>query len=305
MKVRAVHALPLLICLALAFSLVLAAQDVPSQPNSTVRLWITVLQKSQPITDLKKEELLLWIGNQKQSISNLTFSPPESLRIGLLIDFSGSRQATWPGLEVKLATAFLHRIVQPGDQLFVAKFSEPFDLEVAPTDDLAAVDLGMERVAALRPYGGSAIYDALYSACSLKDAGARTTRALVTITDGQDNSSTQHLQTVIQIAQRTGNQLYFVTPVCDPKENFIRSRSPIARGALKRLHKAAQETGGRVFEVSRYSEMERDFNFIATILRAQYALDFPISVAETGKKRPSIKIKCTRPGVEIVAQESY
>jgi VWFA-related protein len=266
----------------------------------TIRLWITATERGHPATDLKAEDLQLQVGKQEQSIRVLTFNPPEPLRVGLLVDSSGSRRVQWPGPEISLASSFFKRVIQPGDQAFIVDFNVNPLIDADLTTNLSVLDHGLERLAAVRPSGGTAFYDAIEAACVQREAGGTTHRALVVITDGMDNSSRHRLDQAMAAVRRTGSQVYIIDPF-----HPVSPLSDSAREALEQLRYIARASGARFFWTSNKREMESAFDSIAEILGAQYALEFLRTGASSGKKGNRIKIKCSRPGVEVVAPEEF
>jgi VWFA-related protein len=286
--------LVMVLCLILLAALASLA-EVSSQAGNAVEsspqtIWITATQKGHAVTDLKKEDLQLWLGKQEQPISALTFNPSRPLRLGLLIDMSGSRRAQWPGPEISLAGGFFRTVMQPGDQAFILYFNDALFVDADITSDPNDLDRGLAHLASLKPQGGTALYDAIAVACGKRESSGPAHRALVVITDGEDNSSMQTRDEATTIARKTGTQLYTVGIFVRPSRG-----EPI-------LRQMVLSTGGAYFRTVNKPEMEAAFNSIAEILCAEYSLEFQPT---TGKKRDRVKIKCTRPGIQIVSPEDY
>ncbi len=266
-----------------------AGPDCPEE-TATQTIWITAIETGHAVTDLKKEDLQFSIGKNEQAISALTFNPPRPLRLGFIVDMSGSRRAQWPGPEISLAGGFFRAVMQSGDQAFILYFNEAVFVDADVTSNLGDLDRGLAHLASLTPRGGTAIYDAIVVACEKREASGPAHRALVVVTDGEDNSSMHTRDEAISIVRKADTQLNTVGI-------FVRP----SRGESI-LRQMAQETGGFYFGTANKSEMESALNSIAEALRAQYSLEFQPTA---GKKRDRIKIKCTRPGVKIVAREDY
>jgi Ca-activated chloride channel family protein len=300
-----IYLLALMFLAALQCSVGLYGQTRAPMAAGAARLWITATTKGHPVTDLKKEDLQLWIGKQEQSISVLTFNPPEPSEVGLLIDTSGSRRTQWPGPEASLASGFFRRVLRPGDKAFVIHFNNKVVIDAHLTDDLSVLDQGLKYLAAVPPYGGSAIYDVIVAASDHVAADKPTHRVLVVITDGGNNESWypldqswNPLDQAMAVGGRTGTQLYFIaTPQSSEGANIQMHRN------MRELRSIAAASGGRFFEASNKFEMESGFNSIAEALRVQYALEFQSTGVSPNKKGNRIKIKCSRPGVEILAPE--
>jgi len=249
----------------------LAAQEQGTAPaaSETARLWITALDKEGPVTDLKKEEIHLSIGKQEQTISTLTFNPPVSLSLGLVIDMSGSRREGWPPPEVGLAPAFLAQVLRPGDSGFVVSFNRVGYIDAQPTDDQSALARALRKIAGRRPESGTALYDTVEAACRLPNS-PNAHRSLVVLTDGDDNSSMHTREQALDVARRTGTNLYFIG---HGAETGQLGRPGSNRGP-RVMKEMANATGGVYFAASRQRDAELAFDSLAHILRAHYALDF-------------------------------
>jgi VWFA-related protein len=297
---RSIYELTLVVLAALACSAQMRGQIGGPPPTGTLRWWITATKKGQPVTDLSKEELHLWIGKQEQAISRLTFDPPGLLRVGLLIDISGSQADQWPSPAISLAPGFFKRVMRPGDQAFVMHFNERYYVDAQPTNDLRVLEEGLKRLAAVRSGGRTAIYDAIVAACSPAEGGEPARQALVVLTDGEDDASRNALDEAMAVVERTGTQLYFIGTGLEPP--YIGTTT---QGAMRMLRAMADATGGEFFPASKWHPMEPAFNSIAVRIRELYALEFqPVGVS-LGKKGNRIQIRCSRPGVKVLAPEKY
>ncbi len=272
-----------------------------SSPAGTRTLWITATEKGHPVPDLKKEDLQLWIGKQEQPISDLTFNLRVPLRVGLLVDMSGSQRARGPGLGVSLAAGFFKELLHPGDQAFILDFStDVVHVDADLTDDSGVLEAGLAHLAATKPNGGTALYDSIAVVCERREASGPPHRVLIVITDGGDNSSRRTPDEALDLVRGTGTVLYVIATV--PKRNGQFRLGGVIEHEQDVLRRMARATGGTAFRASDETEMEPDFDSIAELLRAQYALEFQPAA---GKKRERVKIKCTRPSVKILAPEDY
>jgi VWFA-related protein len=265
-----------------------------------VRYWITATKNGQPVRDLSKEEIQLRIGKQEQAISRLTFDPPGPLWVGLLIDISGSQRAQWPSPAISLAAGFFKRVMRPGDQAFVMHFNDEYYTDAEPTDNFSVLGEALERLAAVHPYRGTALYDTIVAACYPGEAGGPPRRALVVVTDGEDNASRNALDEAMAVVERTGTQLYFIGTGLETPYN-----RPTTQRAMRVLRSMADATGGEFLPISNKRQVEAAFNSIAGLLRAQYALEFQPVGGSPGKKGNRIRITCSRPGVKVLAPEKY
>src|SRR5581483_1477209 len=138
-----------------------------------------------------------------QSIVDFRSETDLPLRLGLLVDSSGSVTSRF-GFEQQAATQFLTQILRPRfDQAFLIGFNTKSQLIQDYTDNVGLLSKGIER---LQAGGGTALYDAIFHACHNKLLGLSHDRpvrkALIVLSDGEDNQSYVSLQQAIDMAQR-------------------------------------------------------------------------------------------------------
>jgi Ca-activated chloride channel family protein len=258
---------------------------------------VIATKKGQPVTDLRKEELQLVIGKQSHSISALTFGPSQPMRVGLLIDASGSQKTTWNSI-ISLASGFLRHAINPGGEAFIAIFGDRTYMDARPTTNFSLLEEGLGRLVTVTPHGGTALYDALLTACSLGEAGGPYRRVLVVVTDGQDNASRYTLAETMAVIEKTRTQLFFMGTFPDHPSGSVH------RGFVV-LRSMADATGGEVIPTSNVHQLEPAFDTIAALLHAEYTLEFQPDGVSAGKDANRIKITCSRRGVKIAAPETY
>jgi VWFA-related protein len=141
---------------------------------------------------------------------------------------------------------------------------------------------------------GTAFYDAIWVACGEKLATEAGRKALVIITDADDQGSKVSLQEAIEAAERT-NAVVHILLVHDPGYGW---RPDVA-------HKIADQTGGRVIEVSSEKHLQEAFDQIAEELRDQYTLGYyPTNGARDGTFR-KIKVETTEHEMKVLARRGY
>jgi VWFA-related protein len=144
--------------------------------------------------------------------------------------------------------------------------------------------------------GGTNLYDAVYLACHDELANEAGRKAIVLITDAEDNGSKISLQDAAEAAQRADTVLHFLL-VTDP-----RMTEGYGPGVASRL---AQDTGGRVVNVRSEKALDKAFDIISEELREQYVLGYyPSNVNRDGTFR-KIKVEVSRPDVKILARRGY
>ena len=146
------------------------------------------------------------------------------------------------------------------------------------TNNLDALETGINR---LRPGGGTALFDAVYTACRdklLSERGQEPVRkAMVLISDGDDNQSRVRPDEAIKMCQRAETIIYAIST------NWTPSRGK----GDQVLEQMSTATGGRVFFPPSVEEMANSFHEIQAELRSQYSLIYtPADFKANGAFRP-------------------
>jgi Ca-activated chloride channel homolog len=217
------------------------------------------------IKDLDLNDFAL-LDDQKAPERVYSFSRETNLplRVGILIDTSTSIRTRFK-FEQQAAVEFLQQTVKPqSDKAFVMGFDVTPDYKQDWTNNLDQLTSG---IGALRPGGGTALYDAVYSACrdKLLDAarGQEPVRkAMILVSDGDDNQSHAYLDDAIKECQRAEAIVYTISTNTSPS----RGRGDDV------LEKIAEATGGRAFFPRSLEDMPTSFQAIQDELRSQYAL---------------------------------
>jgi Ca-activated chloride channel family protein len=188
------------------------------------------------------------------------------LRVGIVIDASTSIRSRFK-FEQQSATEFLLDILQARtDRAFVMGFDVTPTVTQDWTNNIDGLETGVNR---LRPGGGTALFDAVYTACRDKmldiSRGQEPFRkAIVLISDGDDNQSRVRPDEVIKECERAETIIYAIST------NWTPSRGK----GDQVLTQMAESTGGRVFFPPSVEEMSASFKDIEEELRSQYALDY-------------------------------
>ncbi|MBZ5549494.1 MAG: VWA domain-containing protein [Acidobacteriia bacterium] len=216
-----------------------------------------------------------------QSILNFRRETDLPIQMGLLVDVSGSVQGRF-AFEKEAATGFLQHIIRPGyDKAFVVGFNKQSKLTQDFTDNVPALSAGVQR---LNGGGGTALYDAIYKACKeklLSEASDHPIRkAIVILSDGEDNQSEHSRAQAIEIAQRAEVLIYAIS---------TDDSGLILRGD-KVLEDLASATGGRAFFPFKMKDITHSFAAIEDELRSQYAVSYKPSDFDADGRYRSIEI---------------
>lgn len=232
-----------------------------------VNLVMTVTDKrGKFIRDLKKDNFVVF-DNKRQVPEIRSFSSQTNLplRVGLVIDVSNSIRDRFK-FEQEAAIEFLNQIIRPKeDQAFVLGFDSTPEVTQEWTSSTEKLSSGIRM---LRPGGGTAFYDAIYYAC--RDKLARRTdpgsvrKAIIVLSDGDDNQSRVTLAEAIEMAQRAEVIVYTISTNLAPNSD---------RGD-KVLQQLSEATGGRTFHPFKIEDVANAFQDIQDELRSQYLLAY-------------------------------
>ena len=217
------------------------------------------------------------------------------LQVGLLIDASNSIRDRFK-FEQESAVEFLNDIIRPKfDRAFVIGFDVVPELTQDFTDNTEALAKG---VRSLHPGNATAMYDALYYACRDKLLKSPQTnsvrRAIILVSDGDDNASHVTREEAIEMALRANVIVYTIST------NF-----PSGGDGDKVLRRIAEATGGRAFEPFQLQQVANAFAEIQDDLRSQYALSYnPPNFVHDGRYR-TIEISALHKGLKVRSRNGY
>ncbi len=287
------------------------AQD-PQQPIRVqvelVNLFATVRDKQKRIVpNLTKDDFRIFEDGQEQKIAFFSHETSLPITLGLLIDTSGSEQRMLPA-EQEAASRFLSRVLRKSDLAMVISFDLDVDLLSDFTSDRSQLERAVRRARINAPSTpmtvqgplpqrgskGTNFYDAVYLACREKLSNEAGRKALVILTDAEDNGSKVRLEQAIEAAQRSDTVVHILL-VYDPAYG---GNEGVAR-------KLTDETGGRTIVVRNEKKLEEAFDQISEELRSQYTLGYyPANTARDGHFR-KIKVETTRGDSHVLARKGY
>jgi Ca-activated chloride channel family protein len=231
-----------------------------------------------------------------QSIVNFRRETDLPLKVGLLIDVSGSVHTRFD-FEQDAAISFMQHVVRPGfDKAFVMGFNATQDLRQDFTDNVQLLSRGVHS---LHDSGGTALYDAIYHACQDKLAKEQSDRpqrrALIILSDGDDNQSDYTLAQAVEMAQRSEVIIYAIST----------DDSGLVLRGDKNLEKLAAATGGRAFFPFKMKDIKNSFAAIEDELRSQYVVSYhPADFDPDGRYR-SIEISALKKDLQVRARKGY
>jgi VWFA-related protein len=285
----------------LSIALLLASGNLASSQNSsqdqsveTLKVRVNVVQlffnvkdkKGALIPDQKKEDFEISEDGKPQTIKYFTAESNLPLTLGIMIDSSGS-QTRVLDMEKEVGGAFLNSILRDKDEAFVISFDVNVDLLQDFTNDIHRLKAALNKAkintggggGSLPGLGGGPIptasprgtllYDAVYLASHDELSHEVGRKAMILLTDGEDQGSQEHIKDAIEAAQKA-DSICYVLLIAD--RGFYGFGGYSGDSEMKKL---AGETGGRVIEVGNKIEKLREaFDQIAKELRSQYNIGY-------------------------------
>jgi VWFA-related protein len=218
------------------------------------------------------------------------------LEMGLLVDVSGSVRSRFE-FEQEAAVGFLQHVIRPSyDKAFVLGFNAHGQLAQDFTDKVSLLSAGVKR---LHDGGGTALYDAIYHACKdklMKENSDRPIRkALIVLSDGEDNQSEMTETQAIEMAQRAQVLIYSIS---------TDDSGLILRGD-KILEQLSDATGGRAFFPYKMKDITHSFSAIEDELRSQYVVSYKPSDFDADGRYRSIQITSLKKDLLVRARKGY
>src|SRR5215471_10518682 len=247
-----------LVCAALYFghrAVESAPRSVSSpQTSSTLNVDVNLVLLNTTVTDghsrhvegLKKDNFQVWEDKIEQQIEYFS-SENVPLSVGIIFDISGSMQEKLPSARTA-ATTFL-RMGEKEDEYFLVEFGNSPRLAAGLTTDITKIQ---NRLLLTKAQGQTALYDGLYLGLEQVGRGSNTRKALLLITDGEDNHSRYSFADVREFAKEHDVQIYAI--------GIVDEGNPASAGYNGRgqalLEDLANLTGGRAFFPHSVLELE-------------------------------------------------
>jgi len=250
------------------------------------------------ITELKQTDFHVLDDNRPvEQIRSFRAETNLPLLVGLLIDASNSVRDRFK-FEQESAVEFLNQTIRfRYDHAFVVGFDATPEVTQDYTDNTEALAHGVRE---LRPGGGTAMFDAIYYACRerlLKSSRAvPQRRAIILLSDGEDNLSHVTREDAIEMAQRAETVVYTIST----------NISGVKGQGDKVLERIADATGGRAFFPFQIRDVANDFAEIQNELRSQYAVSYkPSDFKADGHYRTIEIVANDRKNLRVRSRRGY
>jgi Ca-activated chloride channel family protein len=262
-----------------------------------VNLLFTVSdKKGRFVTDLTKSDFEIIESKRPQSIVEFVAETDLPLRLAILIDTSNSIRDRFK-FQQEAAIEFVNSVMRSQDRAVVVSFDSGPELVADLTGDPEKL---ATAIRSLRPGGGTALYDAIFFACRDKlmqdQPMHKFRRAMVIISDGDDNQSRYTRDQALEMAHKADVAVYAIST------NITRIQSD----GDKVLKYLTLETGGLTFFPFKVQDLAQSFENIANELRHQYNVLYrPDPVKTDGQYHPvDIRVK-GRKDLLVRARKGY
>jgi VWFA-related protein len=301
-------------------------QDQDQEPVTTLRRDVNVVniffnvkdKHSAIIPDLTKADFELFEDGKPQTIKYFSKESDLPLTLGMMIDTSPSQMRVLPA-EQEAGAEFLKDVMRPKDLAFLMSFDVEVDLLKDLTSNPKEIERAMSKTRINAGGGsrssipgigqgpipcignpkGTLLFDAVYLASREVLSHEVGRKAMILLTDGQDQGSNTRLTEAIEIAQKADAIVYVI---------LVADRGFYGGGYYgdRDMRKLTEETGGRVIDVGNHPEKLRDaFNQLSSELRNQYAIGYtPLNEAKDGAFR-KVEIHAKVKDSKIQARKGY
>jgi VWFA-related protein len=300
------------------------SQDT-QEPTTTLKVNVNVVQlffnvkekHGGLVPNLKKDDFEIYEDGKPQTIKYFTAESNLPLTLGMMIDASGS-QRNVIDMEKEVGGAFLRQILTEKDEAYVISFDITVDLLQDFTRDTHRLQAALNKAKVNVDYSsggipgmgggpvpqrgnspGTLLYDAVYLSSHdmlSKEVGRK---AMIILTDGQDEGSRLKLQDAIESAQKADAIVYVL--LCADR-GFYGGFGYSGEGDMRKL---TEQTGGRVINVgNKFDKLREAFDQIAAELRSQYNIGYtPTNEKKDGTYR-KVEIK-SKQGYKVQARAGY
>ena len=299
------------------------------EPLETLKVNVEVVQLFFNVKDkhgalipaLTKTDFDIFEDGKPQTIKYFKAESDLPLTLGILIDSSGSQQRVLE-MEKEVGASFLENILRPKDEAFVISFDVDVNLLQDFTNSVsrlrkalnsAKINIGGGVGCSSGPIGpqgpipcsstgprGTLLYDAVYLASHDELAHEVGRKAMILLTDGEDQGSRLQVRDAIEAAQKA-DAICYVLLIAD--RGFYGFGGYSGDAEMKKL---TAQTGGRVIEVgNKIEKLRQAFEQISNELRSQYNIGYsPTNTARDGGFR-KVEIKPKQTEYKIQARNGY
>jgi VWFA-related protein len=288
-----------------------------------VDLFFTVKDKSgELVPHLTKEDCSVLEDKVPQTLKSFVAETNQPLTLGIMLDTSGSQERVLP-LEQEAGSQFLQSVLRSKDEAFLISFDVNVDLlqdftnsprQLAHAMNKAQINTaggnggagipgaGGGTVPTIGDPKGTLLYDAIDLAANEKLNQESGRKAMIILTDGQDEGSRTKIADAIAAAQKA-NVIVYVILIADVESYWGAGMGYYGYSAAKRI---AEETGGRVINVGNNGKkLAAAFQQIEDELRTQYVASYTPTNDKLDGTFRHIAVQCKGDGLKVQVRKGY
>lgn len=256
-----------------------------------VEVPITVVDRQgRPVEGLTQADFEVLEDGVAQEISHFSLQSDMPVRLGLVLDTSGSMEKTLPEVQ-RVVLSFLRNLLRARDRAFVLAFSDRPALIEGFTADFQALE---RALIALRADRETALYDALVYGL-FQFSGVRGRKAMIVLSDGKDNASRMNFDRAMDYAARAGATVYTIG--IDLSIVELKTRSQLTR--------LANATGGQAFFLPREADLSPITAQIDRELRTQYLIAYTSNSENPRDQFRRVTVRVKRPDLDVRTVAGY
>jgi VWFA-related protein len=285
-----------------------------------VDLFFTVKDKQgNLVPHLTKNDCTVLEDKAPQTLKSFVAETQQPITLGILLDTSGSQERVLP-LEQQVAGQFLTRVLRQKDEAFALSFDVNVDLLQDYTNSARLLSRALDRAeintaggngggipgaggGTIPTHGGpkgTVLYDAVVLASGQKMSQEAGRKAMILLTDGEDEGSDHKIREAIAAAQKS-NVLVYVILIAD--RGFYGGFGYSGYSAMKQL---TEETGGRLIDVGNNgNKLEAAFQQIEDELRTQYVATYTPSNTKLDGTFRHLGVECKGEGMKVQVRKGY
>jgi VWFA-related protein len=273
-------------------------------------------KKSGLIGNLEKDAFTVFEDGKQQEVKYFNRETDQPLTIGLLIDVSASQQ-NLIDIEKNAAYQFFGSVLRKQDLAFLISFGADAELLQDYTNSPKLLRAGLDGLHVNSDVGGlhpgpvptvykpkgTILYDAVVLASADQLKGQVGRKALVLITDGEDQGSSYSIKQAVEAAQKADAIIYGFYYV----DRQFYSRGGLVFGGTSdsALRQLSEDTGGHVFHVDHKMTLQNAFEQLQNELRSQYAIGYtPTNPVKDGTFR-RIEIRTNNKDWKVQTRKGY
>lgn len=302
-------------------------QGESQQPTETLKVNVNVVQLFFNVKDkhgalipnLTKDDFEVYEDGKLQTTKYFTAESNLPLTLGMLIDSSGS-QLRVLDMEKEVGGAFLKQILTDKDLAYVLDFNVDASLVQDYTRDTQRLQRALNSVrinsgvtmptlpgagggpVPTAASAGTVLFDAVYLSSHDMLAKEVGRKAMILLTDGQDEGSKLKLQDAIEAAQKADAIVYVL--LCADRGFY--GGMGFGYNGEGDMRKLTEQTGGRVINVgSKFDKLREAFDQISSELRSQYNIGYTPTNAKLDGSYRKLEIKSKQQGYKIQTRAGY